>query len=151
MSLTTDPNHPDLLKGSVDEVEREQNSVYLVLSQEERDKGFVRPVRRSYIHVGLKPKYPLRDLTAEEIELYGEYNYVKFEPYPNDGSAVTGCFWTQKRLDTKGCGTLTTMGLELSETYARDPYFYGATYCVGCKKHLEAREFVWEDGEVVGS
>lgn len=28
-----------------------QQKDYIVLSQEERDKGFVRPVRRSYIHL----------------------------------------------------------------------------------------------------
>jgi hypothetical protein len=44
------------------------------------------------------------------------------------------------------------MGLVLCETYARDPKFYGATYCVGCQMHRPVAEFVWdEDGEVVGS
>jgi hypothetical protein len=50
------------------------------------------------------------------------------------------------------CGTRTKMGVILSETYARDPKFYGATFCVGCKKHFPVREFKWvKDGEVVGS
>lgn len=77
---------------------------YLVLSDAERAKGFVRPVRRSYRHVG-----------------------------PPGG---------------KGCGTVTTMGQRLAETYARDPKFYGATFCCGCNVHLPVGpdgEFVWDD------
>jgi hypothetical protein len=75
---------------------------YVVLCPEERAKGYVRPVRRSYKH-------------------------------------------------TK-CGTVTTMGLPLAETYARDPKFYGGTFCCGCGTHFPVAEFTWEpDGEVVGS
>lgn len=52
----------------------------------------------------------------------------------------------------KTCGVETRMGDALSETYARDPKFYGATFCVGCNKHLPVAEFTWSaDGEVVGS
>lgn len=54
--------------------------------------------------------------------------------------------------NTKGCGALTKMGLALCETYAVNPKFYSATYCVGCKQHLPVGEFRWdEDGAVVGS
>jgi hypothetical protein len=50
------------------------------------------------------------------------------------------------------CGSVTTMGRALSETYARDPKFYGATYCVACAKHLPVWEFKWlADGQEVGS
>ena len=50
------------------------------------------------------------------------------------------------------CGSATFMGRALSETYARDPNFYGATFCVVCNKHLPVSEFIWtEDGERVGS
>lgn len=101
MGLTTDPTDPRLGHG-VDSEPIPQHEVYLVLSEEERGKGFVRPLRRSYIH--------------------------------------------------DACGTVTTMGLALCETYARSPDFYGATYCVGCGKHLSVGQFRWsEDGEVVGS
>jgi hypothetical protein len=48
MSTTSDPNDPDL---RVIEDSGMQKS-YLVLSDEERAKGFVRPVRRTYIHDG---------------------------------------------------------------------------------------------------
>ena len=73
-----------------------QQKGYVVLSDAERAKGFVRPVRDSYIH---------------EV-----------------------------------CGTLTSMGRSLAETYARDPHFYSGTFCCGCSKHFpvgEDGEFVW--------
>lgn len=69
---------------------------YVVLSEEERSKGFVRPVRRSYVHVK--------------------------------------------------CGEVTTMGLALAETYARDPKFYGGTFCAVCRAHFPVGadgEFTW--------
>jgi len=51
-----------------------------------------------------------------------------------------------------GCGSVTTMGRALSETYARDPTFYGATFCVSCNKHYPVAEFTWTaDGMQVGS
>jgi hypothetical protein len=50
------------------------------------------------------------------------------------------------------CGAVTKMGLALAETYARDPKFYGGTFCVGCRAHFPVAEFTWEaDGSVVGS
>jgi hypothetical protein len=50
------------------------------------------------------------------------------------------------------CGGVTTMGRSLSETYARDPKFYGATFCCQCNRHLPVAEFVWTaDGQPVGS
>jgi hypothetical protein len=102
MSLTSDPNDPRLTHGA-DTQPGPQADAYLILSDEERAKGFVRPVRRSYMHVD-------------------------------------------------GCGTQTTMGEALCETYARDPKFYGATYCTGCQMHRPVGEFRWtEDGAVVGS
>lgn len=47
MSLTTDPNDQCLKDG---QNMTGQNDCYLVLSEEERAKGFVRPLRRSYFH-----------------------------------------------------------------------------------------------------
>lgn len=105
MNETTDRDDPRLTHG-IDSEPREQADVYLVLSKEERDKGFVRPYRQSYRHVS------------------GE----------------------------RACQVITTMSEGIAETYARDPKFYGGTYCVGCKMHLPVDEFVWTlDGEVVGS
>lgn len=81
-----------------------QQKGYVVLSEEERRKGYVRPVRRAYIH--------------------------------------------------EKCGTTTSMGASIAETYARDPGFYSGTFCVHCGKHFlvgKDGEFVWEDGSKVGT
>jgi hypothetical protein len=108
MPLTEDPNDPRLTHGA-DSEPRPQADTYLVLSEEERAKGFVRPVRRTYVHArGISQQKP-------------------------------------------ACGAATTMGLALAETYAREPKFYGSTYCVGCKMHLPVGEFDWDDGTKVGS
>lgn len=48
--LTDDPNDPGLTHG-VDNEPVPQAEAYLVLSEEERAKGFIRPVRRSYVHM----------------------------------------------------------------------------------------------------
>jgi hypothetical protein len=102
MALVTDPNDPRLKRYIGPEDPGPQSEVYLILSKEERSKGFVRPVRQSYVH--------------------------------------------------KVCGGLTHMGLELSETYARNPKFYGATYCCSCCAHFPVSEFTWgRTDEVVGS
>ena len=53
------------------------------------------------------------------------------------------------------CGTVTKMPLAIAETYARDPRYYGSTFCCGCGNYFpvgENGEFVWDDmsGEKVG-
>lgn len=150
MGTVTDPNDPRLTH-NIDTTPSPQAEVYLVLSEEERAKGYVRPVRYSYVHVGVAPKYPLRDLTDKEREQHGA-GYVKFEEYPEDLAPLVGRAWTQAQLDARACGAITTMGSALAETYARDPKFYGATYCCSCSKHLPVGEFLWVDGgTVVGS
>jgi len=79
-----------------------QQKAYVVLCPEERAKGFVRPVRRSYKHLA--------------------------------------------------CGSVTTMGLALAETYARDPGFYHGTMCASCGSHFSLDQFVWDGtDEIVGS
>ena len=79
-----------------------QQKGYVVLSEEERTKGFVRPYRDSYVH--------------------------------------------------QPCGVLTRMGRSIAETYARDPYFYSGTFCVGCKAHFPLDQFHWDGTtEQVGS
>jgi hypothetical protein len=132
-----------------------QHEAYWVLTAEERAKGFVRPVRRSYQHVGQRPAHPVRPLNDEEKnhrELDKKFGYVAFEEYAQPEGAVTGRYWTQAQLDARACGTVTTMGLAIAETYARDPKFYGATFCCGCGKHLPVAEFVWDGtDERVGS
>lgn len=78
---------------------------YVVLSDEERAKGFVRPVRDAYLH--------------------------------------------------EKCGGVTTMGRALAETYARDPSFYGGTFCAICRTHFPVGakgEFTWKGtNEKVGT
>lgn len=44
------------------------------------------------------------------------------------------------------CGQVTTMAAAIAETYARDPGFYGATYCTTCHRHLPVAQFTWLDG-----
>jgi hypothetical protein len=56
------------------------------------------------------------------------------------------------RYKHRTCGGVTTMGRSLSETYARDPSFYGATFCCNCNAHYPVAEFTWSaDGATVGS
>jgi hypothetical protein len=98
MPITDDPSDPRLTRGA-DEQPIPQAEVYLVLSDEERAKGFVRPYRSNYVHAS--------------------------------------------------CGTSTRMGQAIAETYARDPHFYGSTYCVRCQMHRPVGadgEFTWDDG-----
>ncbi len=93
MSTTNDPNDPALRTTGTDGMQEK----YLVLSDDERTKGFVRPLFRSYKHLT--------------------------------------------------CGAVTTTGLAIAETYARDPRFYGATFCATCRNHFpvgEDGEFVWD-------
>ena len=98
---TTDPTDPDLTHGSDDEP-TPQADAYLVLSEDERAKGFIRPVRRKYVH--------------------------------------------------DECGSVATMSQAIAETYARDPKFYGGTYCVACQQHRPVAEFKWDGSDlVVGS
>lgn len=151
----TVPGNPgDPAPGPIDP-ETGQHGDYWVLSEAERERGFVRPVRRTYRHVGAAgPSHPLRDLTDEERKRFAGIGYVKFERYPED-SQITGKFWARKQLDSvgRGCGSPTEMNPTIAETYARDPSFYGSTFCAVCRNHLPVAEFVWDDGsgERVGS
>lgn len=101
-----------------------QQKGYIVLTKAERDKGFVRPVRRTYVHVGLDP-------------------------------VMDGIVLVKRGRVTDGkiaCGTRTTMGEAIAETYAREPKFYSGTFCVGCGAHYPLAQFVWEGTtEMVGS
>ena len=43
------------------------------------------------------------------------------------------------------------MGLNLAETYARQPDFYGATMCARCHNHFPVGkngEFVWDGTDI---
>lgn len=161
MSLTSDRNDPRLKEGQKNETG--QHGIYLILSEEERAKGFVRPVRNSYVHVGKKWEYKGLWFMLDETQkkAFPENNYVACLTVFTDenGTPEGGAYVDQEAFDAwkedkpiGGCGTLTTMGQALSETYARDPKFYGATFCCGCNKHLPVDEFVWDGtNEKVGS
>lgn len=126
-----------------------QHKDYIVLCEEERAKGFVRPYRDAYCHVGVRPKHGTRPLNSAELEMWPDEPrpFAVFEEYPAGG----GRYWTKDEL-ASGCGSVTTMGRALSETYARNPKFYGATFCVNCNRHLPVGEFMWtRDNERVGS
>lgn len=170
--LTTDPNDPNLGRG-VDSEKTEQHDTYLVLSKEELDKGFIRPVRQSYVHVGKKIErddegriigklIKVDDDNYPYNKYYSQENgYGGFIRYPKDyNSAIVGKYITIEEVEAiierkshfGGCGGLTTMSITIAETYARDPKFYGSTYCTGCMKHLPVSEFVWDGtNELVGS
>lgn len=154
---TTDGNEPTQLTGGAPQPidpQTGQHKAYWVLSEEERAGGFIRPLRFKYIHVGLRPKYPVRQLTAEETERWKEAGYTLFETYPEDSpegkDGKVGRFWTPELLSS-GCMTETTMSRTIAETYAKDPNFYGGTFCCKCKTHLPVEQFEWEDGSKVGS
>lgn len=151
---TTSGKPPERLDGGTPTERKRsdgQYADYWVLPEEERAKGYVRPYRDSYQHVGVRPEFPLRDLTEDELERYAQFNYAKFEEYPVSKLPLVGKYWTEKQLKS-GCKTVTVMGRALSETYAVDPSYYGSTFCSGCGAHFPVAEFVWtKDGEVVGS
>lgn len=167
MSLTTDPKSPCL---NTPKGEGQQNECYLILSEEERAKGYVRPVRNRYIHVGKKPHgLEIHQILTEEDKLEmkkkfpndkRDYVAILTVMKKEDGSFLGGSYVTQEELDAwksgtllGGCGCKTIMAHEIAETYARNPKFYGSTWCMTCKKHLPVEEFIWDDGsnEIVGS
>lgn len=127
-----------------------QHADHFVMCPEERAKGFVEPVRHKYQHVGRPgPRFPLVDLTEAQRVLYADEGYAKYEPYPESERPACGRFWTQAALDSvgKGCGTVTSMPTAIAETYAREPGYYGSTFCCGCGKYLPVGrdgEFVWD-------
>jgi hypothetical protein len=129
---------------------------YVVLSAEERAKGFVKSVRNKYLHVGAPPLPDgARDLTeAERKSWVNDSDKDPFEKYaphpPEKGGPALGKFFTRSQVARAGkrCGSVTTMGQSIAETYARNPSFYGATFCCACGAHFPLNEFTWEpDGE----
>lgn len=123
-----------------------QHRAYWVLSAAERAKGFVRPVRNWYVHSGARPKHPTRELTEEEKVRHAGEGYIAFEEYVPPQGSVVGRFWTEAQLKT-GCGQRTSMSDSIAETYARDPKFYGSTFCSYCRVHKPVGEFVWVNAE----
>ncbi len=150
---------------SVDEVRADQTETigqhkdYIVLCPDERAKGFVRPYRDKYIHSGRSVCGAYLD--PREIRETKDFWEICAQEHGHTGACGSPFYGDLLPSEAKqihsthrkgGCGAETKMGQALSETYARDPSFYGATFCVKCNKHLPVAEFVWsQDGEVVGS
>lgn len=121
--------------------------------------SYVRPLRMSYRHIGVRPNGPTRRLTVSEEATYHSYGYVAYEPYdpPRDGGAI-GRYWTERQLKS-GCGRVTTMPEHCAVTYARQPNFYGRTFCCECGEYFPVGaegEFLWieadgRDGPRVGT
>ncbi len=131
-----------------------QHKAYIVLCEEERQKGFVRPYRDAYKHVGrsvcgvvVGTEHGFRTICDEtDLTHVGEHGCVTRRVTTEEAKDI------EYRRKIGGCGSVTTMGRALSETYARDPKFYGATFCCTCNQHFPVGEFTWsKDGEVVGS
>ncbi len=93
---------------------------------------------------------PVDEVRADQTEKVGQYkDYIVLCP---DERAKGFIRPVRNKYIHKTCGVETRMGDALSETYARDPKFYGSTFCVSCNKHLPVGEFTWsQNGEVVGS
>ena len=147
---------------SVDVVRAEQRSdpptgqhrSYIILSDEERAKGFIRPYRDSYRHAGLKQEEPQKPVACPSC-CAGESLIRPANIDPLKWLCLDcGHVWKLAKPGARvgGCGAVTTMGRKLSETYAVNPKFYSHTFCAGCNTHLPVAEFVWtKDGEEVGS
>ncbi len=143
--ITTNPKDPRLNRKDPDGSGMDE--AYLVLPEKERKKGFIRPYRDKYIHVGRNVCGKLSS-NHSQIPNHPELDMICVL-LPNHKGECTA--WTKKE-NIKGCGASTTMGRALSETYARNPKFYGATFCVTCGDHFPVSEFKWSvDGRVVGS
>lgn len=131
-----------------------QNFDYWVLSEAERAKGFCRPVRRSYLHVGIKI---CGKVTKDEPGNVRVCRGTIGHEGPCDDQVQTLVTPAERAKVAaenrrRGCDSLTTMSSPLAETYARDPKFYGATFCCACGEHYPVGEFVWDGTtEVVGS
>lgn len=129
---------------------------YVVLSPEERARGFVKPVRTGYVHAGRRVCGAT--LRPYESELYGPGAKIICTALPDHAGehGGEGLESVATRVEVtrvnhvrryKGCGGATVMKRDLAETYARDPRFYSGTFCATCRHHFPLGEFEWQDGE----
>src|ERR1043165_3911417 len=151
--MTDEPKMCTTSGAPVDEVraqqteETGQHKAYIVLCPDERAKGFIRPYRDEYRHVGRSICGNLcdsdarlggsRTICSDEFNHVGKCGFQTRVVHQPEHAQIEATH----RIG--GCGTVTTMGRALSETYARDPSFYGATFCCGCNRHLPVQEFIW--------
>jgi len=81
---------------SVPNFEKRPDGQYVdhwVLCEEEIARGFVRPLRKTYIH--------------------------------------------------EKCSSITTIPAPIAATYARNPQYYGSTFCCACGDYFLVAEFLW--------
>lgn len=140
--------------------ENGQQEGYVVLSPEERAKGFVRPYRDSYVHAGKKLRGNLEKLSPPGyFSEATEKRYAAIDRFELSDGSKAGTYLTQEEVNQieesghyGGCNGLTTMNRAIAETYARDPNFYTGTFCVHCQQHFPLDQFVWDGtDEQVGS
>ena len=140
---TTDGRIPEVDDSTPtkDKLSDGQYASHWILTKEERAKGFIRPVRTGYTHIGVRPTYTLKELTAKQKEIHKDMNYKYYEEYPED-EYLAGRYWTEEALSS-GCGHTTTMPYSIAETWATDIHFYGRTFCAHCHDYFPVEEFVW--------
>lgn len=142
--MTTDRNDPLLKEHHPDG----QQKAHMVLSAEERAKGFTRPLRDSYVHSGAGPFCGEAHTNAD-----GSVSNCTGAP-DHEGECSSWMEEGRFQLHESGCDATTKMGSSIAETYARNPDYYGSTYCSGCGAYFpvgEFGEFTWHDGSKVGS
>jgi len=66
-------------------------------------------------------------------------------PAPGPVNPLTGQHASYWILTPEEPGSTTRMAKSIAETYAREPKFYGATFCVACQVHAPVGEFTWLD------
>ena len=105
MSTTSDPSDPRLTHGAGTEP-TEMAPVYLVLSEEERARGFVRPVRQSYRHqdpecgVVTTMSLALAETYARDFSFYGATFCVRCSMHRPVGPEGEFTWMTPDGLDT---------------------------------------------------
>jgi len=99
---------------------------------------------------GLDPVNP--DAPAPNMELKENGQHKDYWVLPEDERAKGFIRPYRDTYYHTVCQATTTMSRPLSETYARDPSFYGSTFCVSCRAHFPVSQFRWMlDDKIVGS
>jgi hypothetical protein len=139
-----DDSHKELLPDG-------KQKSYVVLTPEERHKGFLRHVRLDYRHTGYHVcGADLSDYRESELYGVGARSICHDVPGHAGEHGKTVYVATAKEMIRlkqtsyyKGCGKITKMSIEIAETFARDPWFYSGTFCCTCKAHFPLNQFVW--------
>jgi len=82
----------------------------------------------------------------------GEFDYGEqrengqYENYPTIDEGEFEQAPRKWYIHVDGCGEETGMSEELVKSVARNPEYYGKTYCAGCEEHVPVSEVEWQDG-----